>query len=253
MTATKYNHPLLWKSLHESRTRFFILLLALIFLVAYVILTGPAFVQGYAKLHPDEPMDFNEYVWQALFNYYLQGLWILSAIILGLGGLLREHELGVSMFTLSLPVSRKHLIKIRFLLGVVQTALLGVLPAVLIPLFSNWVGYEYSMLNSIGFSLLMVTAGMIIFSFTLLLSCIFSGEFTAFLISVVTVGSVFFIMKGRSIHQYSLFDIMNGAKSINPKTHLIAYSLPWIGLFICIIITLSFYVLSVKFIEKRDL
>jgi ABC-2 type transport system permease protein len=253
VATTKFNYPLLWKSWHESRIRFFILLVTLIFIVAYIVLTGPSFVEGYAKLHPREPMDFNEYVWQALFNYYLQGLWIISVIILGLGGLLREYDLGVSMFTLSLPVSRKKIIKTRFLLGVAQAALLGIIPALLIPLFSISVGYEYSMLNALGFGFLMITGGMIIFSFTVLLSCIFISEFSPLVISLVSVGSIFFILKMKSIHQWSLFDIMNGAKSIDPKTHLLAYSLPWTGLFFCVMVTIAFYILTVKLIEKRDL
>lgn len=249
----RYKHPVLWKSWHESRMRFFILLSSLILIVAYIVLTGPAFVKGYAKLHPEDPMDFNEYVWQGLFNYYLQGLWVLSAIILALGGLLREYDLGVSLFTLSLPVTRKHLIKTRFLLGVAQAVLMGIIPVLLIPVFSFLVGYEYSFLNSLGFGFLMVTAGMVIYSFTLLLSCIFSGEFTAFLISLVSVTSIFFLMKIKSIHKWSIFDIMNGAHSINPKSHLLAYPLPWGGLVFTIIITLTFYFLSIRLTERRDL
>jgi ABC-type transport system involved in multi-copper enzyme maturation permease subunit len=253
MTTTKYNFPLLWKAWRESRIRFFILLAALIFIVAYIVLTGSAFVKGYAKLHPDESMDFNEYVWQALFNYYFQGLWIGAIIILALGGLLREYDLGISMFTLSLPVSRNNLIKTRFLLGIVEAFTLGIIPSLLIPLFSIWIGFNYPLFDAACFGFLMTTAGMVIFSFTISLSCVFSGELTAFLISIVSVGTLFFIMKAKSIHQWSLFDVMNGAKSINPKTHLIAYPLPWMALCICIIITITFYVVAVKLIETRDL
>src|SRR5690242_2693891 len=162
MAAIKYNYPLLWKSWCESRTRFLILFIALIFIVTYIMLTGPSFIKGYAKLHPDEPMDFNEYVWQALFNYYFQGLWILCAIVLGLGGLLREYDLGVSMFTLSLPVSRNNLLKTRFLLGVTQAVLLGIVPSLLLPLFSLWYGYHYPLSDALIFGFLMTTAGMII-------------------------------------------------------------------------------------------
>lgn len=129
----------------------------------------------------------------------------------------------------------------------------GIVPSLLIPLLSAISGYDYPLFDSFVFGFLMTTAGMIIFSFTVLLSCIFRSEFGAFLISIVTVGSVFFIMKAKSIHQWSLFDIMNGAKSIDPKTHLITYPLPWIALFFCIIITVTFYILAVKVIAKKDL
>lgn len=251
--AIKFAYPIFWKSWYESRIRFIILLVILLSLVGYIVLTGPAFVKGYAKLNPEGPMDINEYIWQSLFNYYLQGLWVISTIVLALGGLLREYDLGISSYTLSLPVSRSQLLKTRFLVGAAQSALLGLIPSALIPLFSLEAGFHYPFLDAIGFGFLLITAGLAIFSFSYLLSCIFSDEFSALLISLFGIGLFFFLMKMKRIHQWSIFDVMNGARSIDPRTHLFAYQLPWTGLLLSLGAAFSFYFIAVALIRQRDL
>src|SRR5437763_1216090 len=205
---------LYWKAWHESRTRFLILLASLVFLVAFVIFSSIAFLRGYAIQYPSEPLSYTEYVWQALYNYYFQGLWILSVLILGLGGLLRERVHGFSNYTLGLPVSRKQIMTSRFLVGIGESVVLGIVPSLFIPVFSMLVGHSYPLTQALGFGFLLVTSGSFFYSFSFLVSSLFSGEFTAFLLGTSTACISFFAFKAKAIHRWSIFDVMNGARSV---------------------------------------
>jgi ABC-2 type transport system permease protein len=251
MMATKRNYrALLWKAWLESKMRFWILLSGLVLLVAYVIFTGSAFLRGYAIQHPKDPLTYTEYVWQALFNYYFQGLWIVSVLILGLGGLLREKGQGFSNYTLSLPLFRTQLLKTRFYLGIAESIALGVCPICLIPIFSRLIGQSYPWIQALGFGFLLVASGILFHGFSFLLSAIFGGEFAAFLVGLFLSSTAFFAFKAKAIHKWSVFDIMNGAHSVDPYSHLLTRQLPWSGIVICILVTLSLFMISVL-VTKR--
>src|SRR5215475_14538473 len=59
---------------------------------------------------------------------FLVIMWVVSAVLLGMGGLLREKAIGVSTFTLALPVSRVRLFGVRVAMGLLQSAALVILP-----------------------------------------------------------------------------------------------------------------------------
>ena len=251
MIATKQKYrALLWKAWQESKMRFLILLIGLVLLVAYVIFSGPEFLKGYAIQHPRDSLTYTEYVWQGLFNYYFQGFWIVAVLILGLGGLLREKVRGFSNYTLGLPLFRKELLETRFYVGVGESIVLGIVPAGLIPIFSSLSGQYYPWIQAFGFGFLLVASGIVFHSFSFLLSSLLSGEFAGFLVGLFVSSAAFSSFKVKALHKWSVFDIMNGARSIDPHTHLLMRPLPWPGMMICIIITLSLFMVSILAIKR---
>src|SRR5438093_5484107 len=103
---------MLWfKAWAESRTRFAIGL--------GLITAATAFIIG----------------WQdgrALFSGLHRTLFTLLTFVLGMGGLLRESEVGTSAFTLSLPVSRTRLTIVRTVVGLAELAALAAAPVAVV-------------------------------------------------------------------------------------------------------------------------
>ena len=145
--TTNYRHPyraipsgsisVLWKAWRESRGRFFSALVLLASLVVYAVLTSPGFLDRYNTRFPDKPLIYSAYVWTGLFHYALQGMWVLAAFLVGLGGLAREKATGVDLFTLGLPISRRRLFLIRALVAWAESIALGLASAILIPVLSS--------------------------------------------------------------------------------------------------------------------
>src|SRR5437773_2454987 len=69
--------------------------------------------------------DLNFYAWHFLYENKLQQVWVLFAILLSFGGLVREKEQGTSAFSLSLPVSRNRWLMTRMLVATAESFVLG--------------------------------------------------------------------------------------------------------------------------------
>lgn len=243
---------LLWKAARESRGRFWISLVFLLALVSYVVLTGPAFVAGYARIHPEESLTYSEYVWQALFNYYFQGCWIAAVLTVGFGGLLRERATGVAALTLGLPLSRRAVVASQVVVGVGEAVALAMIPVMAIPLLSRAVGIVYPLSQAMGFGFLLLSAGLVFFCYGVLLSAIFENELTAPILGFITVSAAFMAMKASTVHRFSIFDVMNGARSINPVTHFIERALPWPGIILSIAVAITLLLTAARILRRRD-
>jgi len=239
------------KAWSESCNRFFASLGLLLILVGYSILSGPQFLQGLAINHPDEALPYSGYVWMILFDFYLQGFWIACAFILGLGGIWRERATGVAAFTLSLPVTRKNLVLVRAAVAIVESFVIALIPCLLIPLFSWVTGNHYSIAQSLAFALCLAVGGLVFVGLSVLLSLLFDGEYTAFVFGMCAIAIVFFAFKARSIHRWSIFDVMSGARHIDPTTHLVL-SIPWLGLTISVLISILLLCASVQITRSQD-
>lgn len=235
----------------ESRSRFFASLGLLLILVGYSVLSGPQFLEGISINHPDEPLTYSGYVWGSLFDFYLQGFWIACAFILGLGGLWRERAAGVARFTLSLPVRRKDLVVIRALVATAEAFIIALVPCLLIPMFSSATGYHYPLEQSVAFAVLLTFGGLVFVGLSILLSSVFDGEYTAFVFGMCVIGTAFFAFKARSIHRWSIFDVMSGARHIDATTHLIN-SVPWLGVTASVLLSTLLVIASIHILYRRD-
>jgi ABC-2 type transport system permease protein len=242
---------LIWKAWRESRNRYLASLGFLLVLVSYMVLSGPQFLEGIAINHPDEPLTYSGYIWTILFDFYLQGFWIACAFIFGLGGIGRERATGVATFTLSLPVTRNRLVLTRAAVATVEASVTALLPCLLIPLCSAMTGYRYPLAQSFAFGVLLAVGGLVFVCLSLLLSSLFDGEYTAFVFGICAIAIVFFAFKARSIHRWSIFDVMSGARHIDPSTHLLK-SLPWTGLSISLLISFLLLSTSIQITRSRN-
>ena len=242
----------LWRAWRESRARFFCAFVLLSSLVAYAVLTSPGFLARYNAHFPDKPLLYSVYVWTGLFHYALEGLWVLAALIVSLGGLAREKATGVALFTLALPISRLKLFLLRAAMAAAESTVLGLATALLIPTLSALVGEAYPYTQALTFGLWMSVAGFVILAFGLLISEIFEGGFTAPVVGLCALTSIFLAYRSHTLRGWNIFDVMSATASINPQTQLLTGAFRWFDLIACLVFSGLLLFTTGAVVKSRD-
>src|SRR4029077_3253477 len=154
--ALRRRTDMLWnKSWMETRWRFLIGLMLLIFSAAGTVLAYPQVI----KLLPlvptvdvstelgrrvregaDLARSYRGYVWSQWLRQSMTNLLTLFAVLLGTGGLLSQVAGGGALFTLSLPATRNRLLGVRAATGLAELLGLAFVPPLLLPVLSPVVG-----------------------------------------------------------------------------------------------------------------
>lgn len=247
------NSALLWKAWVESRGRFFSAMALLASLVIYAVTTGPEYVMRLQKVYPGRPYSYSAYIWGGLFHYALQGLWVVAAFVITLGGLRREKGTGSALFSLGLPVTRLRLFFIRAALACAEALALGLVSALLIPIVSPLVGEIYPFGQALAFGVFMSAAGLVIVASGLLLSEIFEGELTAAAVGLCALATVFLSYKARTLRGWNVFDVMSATTCVDPITRLLKGTAPWPGLAICLLVSIGLLAIAGITIRTRDI
>ena len=114
-------------------------------------------------------------------------IFVLLALIHGLGGLQRERAAGTASFTLVLPVSRLQLVGARVIVGLLETAALAALPGLLVlSLASTFGGYPYPAMPALRNVVLWAVCGGVWFAAAFLWSVLISAEMTATVLCLLT-------------------------------------------------------------------
>ena len=252
---------MLWyKHWLETRWRFFIGLALLTALSAMVVFTEPltsAAIDNYQdpggmvgeilREQIELSKTYDGYVWVQWFNKNLLFGWILFAILIGVGGVVTESSRGGALFTLSLPVTRRRMLAVRAATGAGELAVLALVPSLLIPLLSLFIGETYSAGEVFVYVLLMVAGGIVFFALSILLSTIFSDKVKPIVVGLVAV----FVLETVSLlvkkfAPYSVTSVMSGA------TYFRTGELPLAGLAASLAVAAVMFYLSLKIVERRD-
>lgn len=243
---------LFWKAWQESRGRFFSALALLASVVIYAASVGPGDVARQHYRNPGTPYFYSTYIWGGLFHYSLQGLWVLAALVITLGGLRREKATGAVLFSLGLPVTRVRLFVTRAMLACAEAFALGLLSALLIPIVSPFVGESYPFGQALAFGALMSAGGLVIVAIGLLLSEMFEGEFTAAAAGLCALTTIFLSYKAETLRGWNVFDVMSATSDVNPTTRLLNGSAPWAGLAVCLLVSIILLSAAGMMIRARD-
>src|ERR1051325_11672076 len=231
---------MLWyKSWLETRGRFLICLALLLILACGTVLQYPAVARLSASV-PDidagngavgrllnEAVElertYRGYVWLQWFRQNLTQFGTMVAGLLGSGGLIAGSARG-TLFTLSLPVSRPHVLGARAATGLGELFVLSTAPSVLIPVLSPIIGQQYPILDVFVHSLCVFVGGAMFFSLALLLSTVFGDVWRPLLITcaiaiTLSIGEVAL----RSLLPTGVFQIMSGASYFEGR------GVPWLG------------------------
>jgi ABC-2 type transport system permease protein len=185
-------------------------------------------------------------------NFTLAFVWIMSITLLMMGGLLGERANGSSSFTLSLPVSRLHLISVRIAVGLIQGVALAAVPWVAMLVAAGVVGKGRS-LSQAGFHVFLLLAGGVVFlAAALLLSSFIEGEHTAPIVGLGAIIMLAYILSGKDLIPYSPLSFMMGLQYYNYRTSLLTGSLPWLHAMVFVAVAACLFAISVKGIQRRD-
>ena len=156
---------LLYKAWRESRLGFLLSVGALaVFASVYLLFPRHDLLQRYT---------YTQEVYLLSYRGALRNIFIVLTLFLGLGGLRRERANGTVLFTLSLPVSRLKITAARAIVGLIELAVLALVQAIVIPIFSAWDHQPYpSFSQAFHFSLLWMGCGTALLAFGMLLSTI---------------------------------------------------------------------------------
>jgi ABC-type transport system involved in multi-copper enzyme maturation permease subunit len=139
--------------------------------------------------------DYRFYIWHFLFDFQLQRLWVVFAIVLSFGGLLREHANGTVSFSLSLPVSRNRWFASRVLIAFLETSLLSCIPALVVPIASVFVGQSYPIEQGFAHGLLMAGVGSVFVGLTAFLSLVLRGEYAPLVVTLALLALPNFVLQ----------------------------------------------------------
>ena len=200
---------LLYKAWLESRTRF----LLSFFAIAGLSTVFVFFNHDVRTVVTDHDVSYSEYIWKAIFKGQLRDIYVVLALLLGMGGLDRERAYGTSGYTLALPISRWRFITARGIAGGFETAVLAFLPATLVPALSPFVHEFYAWGQALQFGILWTVGGILIFTMGFLASVLFSGEYSAAVAALIVLFaySIATDLPGMEHFIIDIHDTMNGS------------------------------------------
>jgi ABC-2 type transport system permease protein len=240
----------LWyKAWLETRGRFLACLITLtLFCFIFVHHAQEIAFRGDGLSRPGGPADFYRLLY--VNQQFLVIMWVVSAVLLGMGGLVREKAVGVSTFTLSLPVSRARLFAVRVATGIFQAAALAILPWCAVFLASSSAGMPIHLSQVSFYVSLLLLGGLSYFAMAILVSSFVEGEYTAPAISfgVVLLTAIAF---DAWLRPYSLWRLIAGDLSIDRHTFLLS-PFPWRGISASLTAALFMLLLSLHRLRRRD-
>jgi ABC-type transport system involved in multi-copper enzyme maturation permease subunit len=247
---------MLWlKVWRESRDRFLLMALCVIgYFVMFVMM------RGWLRLLQHIHLSYTQIVYEQIYaSRPALYFFLLVPTLLAMGGLLRERARGTALLSLSLPVSRLRLTSIRAVVGLLQLALLALVPVIVIPSLSPLVGVSYPFSLALHFGLLWFACCSAVFAMSFLLSVMLDGEYTALAAALAATVAYESITDLPSLQpgilRFNLLVIMSGRNNLLPgvtPTTTIPDPFPWIRLFAIGIVTCILLTVAARITQRQD-
>ena len=248
-TSTK---ALIRKAWLESKARFTAAAIVLGILGVSTVLRAPATIAGWERVHRGEQMSYPLYIWLSLPHGFLQFLWIIAAVILGLGGLLREDAAGSTGFSLGLPVSRSKHVLTRAAVGAAEAVVLGFIPGLIVVIMSPLIHRSFPLSQALMFATMFVLAGLVFFALGFLLSHVLRGEYGAPAVGLAGIAAFYILTKLPSLERLSVFDAMDGKRVLVGHTFFLGSQFPAVQILASLILAACFILLSIARVKARD-
>ncbi len=189
---------------------------------------------------------YRGFVWLQWFRQNLSQMGTLMAVILGSGNALSSTAGGV-MFTLSMPASRRDVLRVRATLGLAEWCALAFLPSLVIPLFSPAVGQSYGVGDTLVHALCVFVVGTVAFSLASWLSTLFADLWRPLLLAcgIVIVLSLCESVLGEA-GRFGLFHVMSG------DSYFRTGHLPWAGLIVSVLASAAMLAGAARNLERRE-
>ena len=246
---------MLWyKAWRESRVRF------VLSVAVWTLLCLGLMYRARTDFPPaDRPdLPYSAWVWANIYGNMNPTVFVILVMVLGLGGLQRERPVGTAPLTLTLPVTRTHLIAVRAAVGLLQVAVLSFIPAMLIPTLSPLLARQsYPQTQALQFGVLFLSWGAVAFAVGFLWSSLFGGEFTGMALCVITpVVYRIVIANSSKLQNYQALNYANFMSGLpyvqSPVKVVIDKPLPWMTLFILALATIGFVACAAGITHQQD-
>ena len=198
---------MLWyKAWLESRTRFLTGLVAISAIpILYARLHSILIPQWIVALNeprtPKPPWlalaisDYRFYVWHFLFDYHLQWVWVLFAVVLSFGGLGSEDSRGSALYSLGLPVTRERWLLTRSAVAFAECIVLAIVAALVAAVASLSIGQSYPLGQGIAHALLLVGGGALFIGVALLVSSVARGDWAPLAGTIGVIGVPYLVLQ----------------------------------------------------------
>jgi len=249
-----------YKAWVESRLRF-LAAAAVMAAVCGAAVLGHDAIQSVLANRPAPPATYAAYVHRVSYGGLTRVLFMTFAMVLGVGGLLRERELGTSAFTLALPVARTRLVLVRAAAGLLEIAAIALIQGLAIVTLSPLVHQIYPPSQALEYALLWSAGGAALFAVAFLASAVCSGEYTAFIVAQIallvhTVSTQFVRIARPATWPYlaTLQEIMSGLHMsyLDPKQSLLIGPLPLVPVAIVTLLTAALIACAVAVTIRQD-
>jgi ABC-type transport system involved in multi-copper enzyme maturation permease subunit len=237
---------MLWyKAWLETRSRFQIALLGIVALCSFQVFyedksaTSLEKADYYYRVYSDGQM-------------LLAITWVIAVTLLMMGGLLREKASGASSFTLALPVSRARLVLVRIGMGLMQSAVLAIVPWSAMFLIGSAVGNTHSVSLVFFYIVLLVGGGSLYFAIALLISSVVEGEYTAPILSYGIFVASLIVLSGEKLRPYNPWMFITGLGYLHWQPSFTVGPIPWLHIVVTLLIALTLMVISIKAIQRRE-
>lgn len=258
---------MLWyKTWLETRLRFWISITAVIGLCVFYVLFRPAAIERMhevMQLHPglhrpwwfDRSLnDYRFYLWHILYANELRDLWMICAILIGVGGLTQESAKGSTTFTLSLPVRRRRATGTHAAVVCLELLVLAIVPATVLPVVSPLVNGSYSWGEAVCRGLLLACGGFVVFAASFAVSAMSESVYVPVAVTVaalVGLGSLLEPYKD-GVKGPFVFRAIDLLKLVAGPPDFSWQTVPWAGLMVSLLLTAAFVVTAIRVIDTRD-
>ena len=188
--------------------------------------------------------EFRGFIWYNAFRDNLTQMGVLFAVLLGCGGLLSEAKKGSALFTLSLPITRRELLKVRTVTGVTQCLAITMIPPLVLPILAPAIGQQFSVIDALAHGLCLFFVAALFFSLASFLSTMFADIWRPLLIAVFLAciaAVVQFVAP-----EFGLFRVMSG------ETYFRTGALPWMGFLTTAVLASALLYSASENLERRD-
>jgi len=187
-------------------------------------------------------------VWALWFKLWLNFVLPVSALFSGLGFPLGSGATSGRLFTLSLPVSRRNAVFSHAAVCGGELTLLSLLASLPIPMIARLQGQWFSLKDAIIFALLAALGALTFSFFALLLSVTFENNLMITLIALIPL--VILVLPLRWL--YDLHPRWHISRLIAGEDYFTYGQIPWLGLLISLLVSITLLLISVQTLERRD-
>lgn len=255
---------MLWKKSWWETRWLFLIALGAVFL-AYGLTFGggdyneadwTARLQRSTDLSESERQALNNYqgqTWALWFKLLLNFVWTDYAVIWGAACLMTAcpwmpSQSAARVFTHSLPVSRRKVLLSNAAVAFGEMFLFALIPSLLLPIIARFNGQWFSWKDVLVYALLTIFGGAVIFCFSFLLTVILGNWFVAFIVAEAVLFALYLPFRSIGTRpRWNILGVMAG------ESYFHHGRIPWLGLFISLILSAVLMFAAVRIYERRDL